>query len=207
MTWEPGYPVVVRAVREGEVRGLRAHTIAADRPDLIALYIGPGYPRKMRTGLRGGPRDRILIRDDGGFIDAPWVDNGALVLHRPGDAHSTYLFWADAAAEPSVWYIDLHEPLRRTPIGFDTQDHVLDAIVALDRRTWYWKDEDELAWHRSAGLLALPPEEVLRAEGLRAVERLTQSDPPLYAEWERWQPDPAWRVPTIPPRWREVFSD
>ena len=77
--------------------------------------------------------------------------------------------------------------------------------MTADRSSWAWKDEDELAWHLEAGIWPLPPEEELRAEGMRAVTWLTTSNPPLYREWEDWQPDPSWPVPVIPANWQEIF--
>lgn len=205
MTWGPGNPIVLRSIREGRVGGVRALTIVEDRDDLVALYLAPGYPCKRRAGARGGPRGRVLLADSGQHEDWTWAHSRVLMLHRPGDAHTVQLFRRAADNAFSSWYIDLQAPLRRTPIGFDTRDYILDVVVAPDRSSWSWKDEDELAWHMAAGTPSLPPPEVLRAEGMRAVERLTATMPPLYQEWENWSPDPAWPIPTIPAAWQTIF--
>jgi predicted RNA-binding protein associated with RNAse of E/G family len=49
------------------------------------------------------------------------------------------------------WYINLAAPWRRTGIGFDTLDQILDVGVADDPSSWRWKDEDELAWAVQTG--------------------------------------------------------
>src|SRR3954447_3132706 len=122
MHWVPGSPVVLRSVRDQQVRSVRTLTVVADREDLIALYIAPGYPRKVRAGTRGGPRGRVMLTDSGQYEDAVWVNNRVLILYQPGDAHTVQVFWDGGAEALSRWYIDLHEPLRRTPIGFDSRD-------------------------------------------------------------------------------------
>ena len=111
--WEPGNPVLLRSVRDGEVFGVRTATVVADGAELIALSIMAGYPRKIRAGVWGGPRGRVLIEDSGRFDDAVWAPPGrVLLLYRPGDAHSCQLFWGWDGSSPSGWYTDLHEPFR-----------------------------------------------------------------------------------------------
>ena len=39
------------------------------------------------------------------------------------------------------WYINLQEPFRRTPVGYDSQDLELDYVVYPDGR-WEVKDAD-----------------------------------------------------------------
>ncbi len=206
MAWEPGDAIVLRSIRERRAGHVRALTIVEDRDDLLGLYLAPGHPCKRRAGARGGPRGRVLLADSGQHEDWAWADNRVLILYRPGEAHTVQLFRRAADNALSGWYIDLHAPLHRTPIGFDTQDYILDAVVTPDRSSWSWKDEDELAWHLAAGTRALPPPEALRAEGARAAEQLTATTAPLYQEWERWSPDPAWPIPTIPADWETIFQ-
>ena len=48
--------------------------------------------------------------------------------------------------------MNFEQPLRRTPIGFDTFDQKLDLIVMPDG-AYRWKDEDELEQAAALGLL------------------------------------------------------
>lgn len=150
MLWEPGSSIVRRSILDRRVGNVRALTIVQDRAELVAMYLAPGYPCKRRTGTRGGPRGRVLLADTGQHEDWRWGHNHVLVLYQPGDAHTVQLF---RRAEDGVfisWYIDLQEPLRRTPIGFDTRDYTLDIVVTPDRSSWSWKDEDEFAWRNTS---------------------------------------------------------
>ena len=65
------------------------------------------------------------------------------MLAIPAAAHSVYVMWETGRTELRCWYVDLQEPLRRTTLGFDTMDHLLDIVISPDQSAWRWKDEDE----------------------------------------------------------------
>jgi hypothetical protein len=202
-SWTPGTGILVRSVVERHVRAVRSMTVVQDDPALLLLYLGQGYPCKRRQGVRGGPRNRVLLSYTGHHEDWLWGENRVLTLYRPGDAHTVSLFWADSDDRFSGYYIDLLEPFQRTPVGFDTRDHVLDIWVETDRRRWTWKDEDELAWQIETGRMSQPPAEAIRAEGVRAVTRFLDSSE--YERWVQWKPDPAWSTPVFPSEWQSLF--
>jgi predicted RNA-binding protein associated with RNAse of E/G family len=131
-----------------------------------------------------------------------WTEHRVLILYHPGDAHSVWLFWRQGELTLRNWYINLEAPWRRSPVGFDTRDHTLDLIVAPDLRSWEWKDEDELAWAQEAGRFSAAEAQAIRVEGERVLERIRRRAPPFCDGWERWEPDPAWTVPTLPVAWR-----
>lgn len=123
------------------------------------------------------------------------VAPGRVVCRQPllGDADDTFL----------GWYVDILEPYRRSQIGFDTRDLVLDAVIEPDR-SWQWKDEDELQWSGDNGLLAPYDPEFVRDHGDRAVMILLDEDPLLDDEWMAWRPDPSWSIPEVPDGWHRV---
>jgi predicted RNA-binding protein associated with RNAse of E/G family len=124
-----------------------------------------------------------------------------LILSCPGDAYSVQLFWTRGGWEFACWYIDLQEPLRRTHLGFDTRDHIVDAVVSPDRSSWRWKDEVEMAWSVEHGRLTPEQAAEIRDEGERAVAHLLADKDGFYSQWLTWVPDPSWPVPHIPPGW------
>jgi Protein of unknown function (DUF402) len=91
--------------------------------------------------------------------------------------------------------VNFEEPARRTSLGWDYRDHKLDLIVRPGGSV-EWKDEDELAQAGAAGLL---DEAAVRAEAERVL-----ADPPWPTGWERWRPEPTWRVPVLPEGWEGV---
>jgi predicted RNA-binding protein associated with RNAse of E/G family len=102
------------------------------------------------------------------------------------------------------WYINLEAPWRRTSIGFDTQDLVLDVTVTDDLSTWAWKDEDELAWSVSTGITSPEEAAVIRAEGMRAIQAMETRAWPFQHDWSMWRPNPEWGIPTLPANWADA---
>jgi hypothetical protein len=62
------------------------------------------------------------------------------MLAVPGAAHSVYAMWEAGNKNLRCWHINLSEPLRRTSIGFDSMDYLLDVVANPDRSEWRWKD-------------------------------------------------------------------
>jgi predicted RNA-binding protein associated with RNAse of E/G family len=93
--------------------------------------------------------------------------------------------------------VNLQEPLRRTPIGFDTADQLLD-LVRSPRGEWRWKDEHELVDAVARGYIGADEAATIRAEG----ERVIANDG-FPTGWEDFEPDPTWQVPRLPSGWNE----
>jgi hypothetical protein len=144
----------------------------------------------------------MLLEWDGGYTERIWAGTNALMLHRFGDAHSFWLARDDATSSLAWWYVNLEEPWRGTPIGFDSRDNILDRYAGPDGE-WHWKDEDELAWETEQGLVPKERAAQLRSEGERAVERFRRHDPPLDQPWLDFRPDASWSTPVLPDNWRD----
>ncbi len=177
--------------------------VVQDDDKMFVGYRPPGSPFMLATGKREGPRDHVLREWDGGHRDLSHPNTDAfLEFHRPGDAHSVYLFRRMPDLLPDRWYVNLEEPWRRTALGFDTRDLILDIVIQPDLTTWHWKDEDELALAISSGTMPEDEARGIREEGLRALERLRRRERPYADGWDRWDPDPAWPTrPEFPEGW------
>jgi uncharacterized protein DUF402 len=123
-----------------------------------------------------------------------WHTNRVVWWTPLGAAHSIGHFWNAASGIFLGYYINLQAPLRRSPLGFDSRDHVLDIVVKPDG-TWHWKDEDELAQAVEVGLFTPAQAIAIRAEGERAIATLPSR---LPTGWEDWLPDPTWPPLTLP---------
>src|SRR5260370_34644413 len=96
-----------------------------------------------------------------------------------------------ATSSPATTSIYKHR--WRTPIGYDSLDHVLDIVVAPDG-TWHWKDEDEFEEAIQLGLFTPSEAADIRAEGERVITRLSSL---LPTGWEHWRPPPRWSVSSL----------
>jgi len=203
--WHPGNPVAWRSCPQGHIGYVMPVTVVVDTPAVTVLFQAPGSICKRRSGTRGGPGNRNLLVEhwDGKHEDRVWNGSPNLRLHVWGTAHSIIRRWNMTTQSAQGWYINLEAAWRRTSIGFDTQDLVLDVTVTDDLSSWAWKDEDELAWSVSVGKYLLQEAEQIRDEGLRVIQALEARAWPFDEDWSKWCPDPNWQVPTLPDNWAD----
>ncbi|MFB9508959.1 DUF402 domain-containing protein [Streptomyces aurantiacus] len=203
--WNPGSQILWR-YRENA--GARFHiarpvTVVRDDAELLAVWLAPGTECVRPVLADGTPvheeplesrytKPRTLQRDH-------WFGTGVLKLARPGEPWSVWLFW-EPGWQFKNWYVNLEEPLARWAGGVDSEDHFLDISVHPDR-TWGWRDEDEFAQARRDGLMDDRLAERVREAGRAAVRVIRDWGPPFSDGWQRWRPDPAWSVPSLPDDW------
>ena len=173
-------------------------TVVEDAVEQIMLFTPAGaiWMAPFRNG------ERLKIQEaEYELVEQPYEAH-VLGFAWPGSSAAVLLFYGSNWS-PSHWYVNLEDPLRRSPVGFDTLDHKLDVIVELDG-SWRWKDEDEFVEIIERGLLDPREEERLRAEAEDAVRRIAEREPPFDLDWFGWRPDPAWPTPTLPDGWDRV---
>ncbi len=199
MEWTTGDTVLLREVHDGRIWVARPATLVRDDADLVAAYFAPGMRWKRPVDVRTGAGMR-MPSTAWTLQDAVWERSRWLQLLEPGVAHAIHLWWLPPDWRFAGWYVNLQEPMRRTPLGFEYMDHMLDIVIDPDL-SWRWKDEDELAEAVSVGLVTQAWADEVRREGERAIERVERRQAPFSDGWEEWQPDPAWPVPTLPDGW------
>ncbi len=170
--------------------------VVEDNADLIALYMPAGV---MGKNVSHRPTiEEMLTPENLEVVDHQWQRTDVLFLIKPEDAFSVYLMWDTNTKELVCWYVNLQDPIRRTAIGFDTMDQMLDVVVSSDMSTWAWKDKDELAAAEKAGIYTKAKAQAIRQEAERAIELLTTERRPFYEQWRDWQPNPQWGLPNLP---------
>ena len=199
--FEYGENVVLRYITRFDSRAGMSwpYRVVEDQDDLVALYIPKGaqYARWGRPPAPGAPRGPLEL--DGWRRDV-------LRLMFPGKGHSIWLFWErddDGNREFTSYYVNMEEPFRRTPIGFDTNDHTLDIVVRPDL-SWRWKDEEQFAGLIEAGRYTPEFGEFVRNEGRSAVELIEGRKPPFGAGWEAWEPPADWECPSLVDGWADL---
>jgi len=190
--WQPGDAIVRREIWRGRPTGAWGGYVLEDTDEQIVLYLPEGAPLAFTQDFFGAPhpwsrRDR-------------WVGHGVVQLHRPGSMNSVWVFWAGPGRELAAWYVNIEEPWRRSPLGFDTQDLELDLVIEPDG-AWSFKDDEQLEPWIARGRWT--PEEIvaIRAEGARLGAELDAGRRWWSEEWATWEPDPAWAPPVLPEGW------
>jgi predicted RNA-binding protein associated with RNAse of E/G family len=210
VTWSPGETIVLQEVLRGRVWAARPMTVVRDDGDLLLLWFPNGTawkapitpPQRPREESRGVRLATCASRRDWVFRDLAW-DVDTLSFTRSGDWHAVWVSWPEDDRDWG-WYVNLQRPFRRTPIGIETMDLMLDVQIAPDR-SWNWKDEDELATFVEHGVFDDELAAHVRDEGLRVVERAQRNEPPFGEPWrEEWRPDPAWERPRLIDGWDRV---
>ena len=197
-TFGPGESAALREIWERRVWSARPVTVVEDAEEQITLFIPAGA--RWMAPFRDGKRLKIQEAEYE-LVELPYKAH-VLSFAWPGSSAAVLLFFG-ADWSPWHWYVNLEDPLRRSPVGFDTLDHKLDVIVDLDG-SWRWKDEDQFAEIVERGLLDPDDEERLRSEAEDAVRRIVAREPPFDRDWFGWRPDPAWPTPTLPEGWDRV---
>jgi Protein of unknown function (DUF402) len=159
-----------------------AFIVVQDEPELLVTWLAPGAEYKR-------PEVRAELPYEQPLVDRPWREPGVLTLTRPGDAHSVTIFPGQG------WYVNFQEPLRRTRIGFDTADQMID-LWRLPTGEWRWKDEHELDAAVARGYIAADVSAAIRKEG----DRVMRADA-FPTGWEEFVPDDCWDAPRLPNSW------
>lgn len=209
--WHLGDHIVVRYWTSGRLSGVIPVTVVEDTHDYVAYYLAAGTPTKYPIDLvdvsppleseRGGTGIRPWQVTEG-----VWHTNARLYLVQANTAHALSVFWRDADWSFLGWYVDLQAPLRRIPLGFESEDYTLDIVVKPDG-SWSWKDRDEFEAARRVGRFSPAEAEAIRAEAARVIESIETRAWPFNAGWERWRPDSSWTTPTIPSDWDSVREE
>ena len=200
--WEPGEGIVLREVWRHKVYSIFPVRVVQDSPAWTVLCL----PR-LAIALYPHTREGIPIRipEEEWIVEAePWMGGNVLYLVHAGFCYKYGCSW-DEDHIFQGWKIDLVEPIRRTSLGFDYLDQLLDIIVSADRTAWYWKDEDEVREAQARGLFTAEQVSDLYRRGERALQTLLRNEPPFDRTWETWRPDPAWLASfDLPQGWEQV---
>lgn len=167
--------------------------VVEDTAELVSLWLPSGTPTKLSLPI---VRDQPIpwLEGEWELVDSVWERWNALFLMVPGQWRATWLWWTPGW-EFLGWYINLQEPIRRTPLGFDARDLWLDVVADAERR-WHWKDEDHLERVLDRGLISKPVAERARAEGESAIADIERGAWPFMDDMRDWRPDPSWPIPT-----------
>lgn len=189
--WRPGDAIVLRYItRVGSRPGMSwPARVVADGPDLLALWIPAGVEYRAWRNHPDGTRE---------LVPARWRRD-TLRLMFPGRGHSVWLSW-DAPGRLRGYYVNFEEPFRRTRIGVDTNDHVLDIVIGPDR-TWVWKDRDEFEQRVREGVFLPEFAGRLLAEAAEVVRAIEAWASPFSDGWEAWRAPGDWPPPALPGDW------
>jgi Protein of unknown function (DUF402) len=157
-----------------------------DDNECTVLWLPPGSTYTIGDDLFGDwtYEERVLQR-------------GQLRVTRRDDPFSVFLF-TNHDGTFRGWYVNLERPQRRSDVGFDYEDELLDVWAAPGHEPELL-DEDELEEAVRRGFLSAKVASEIRSTAERVL-----AERPWPTGWENWRPEPGWQLPTLPPNWSEL---
>ena len=199
--WSTGESATLRGVGS-KVFWAFPTIVVKDEPDLIVLFMPAGV--LGRNVAHKPTTEELFAPAEIKIVECTWQRTDVLMLIVPTEAFSTYIMWETGTENLICWYVNLQEPIRRTSIGFDTMDNMLDIVISPDMTKWEWKDDDEFAEAQKAGFYSSERAREILAEGEKAARLITLERRSLYEEWEKWKANPKWETPKLSPLWDKV---
>lgn len=197
--FEIGEVILYRQVRDGRVMLAAPLRVVDDTPEQIVLYQGPDTAFKSARTTDGGK-----VHDFSSWIltDLVWTGGSLLRLIRPGDWHCVDVEFGPRG-EFESWYINFQTPFRRTATGLDTEDLVLDLVVAPDR-SYRVKDAEDFRRAVADGHVSADAAAHVEIELARMIERVRRWETPFADScWPTWTPPAGWSSPPSLPAWAD----
>lgn len=189
--------------RPGGAVGYTLPAIVLEDSEEFAVLFQPSRTVcKQRTGRRGGSRGRTMIQWDGGHADRVNEGPSTARLHVFGTSFEVLRSWT--GSRYVGWYINLVTPWKRTRLGFDTRDLVLDMVCEPDLSGWRWKDEEEVVWAVEHGRINQAESDRIYSLGREALRIIEAGTFPIAGDWAAFSPEPTWPIPQLPPDWSTV---
>ncbi len=218
--WATGDAIIHQEVWAGRIWAARPLTVVSDTEQRLVLWIPAGTRRKVPAppeGATGSERDPQALPTEAshrGVIEnlqnGEWThtdqvwDVESLWILQPGAWCAVWVSWLPSR-EHLGWYVNFQRPYRRTPLGIEAMDLMLDLVVEPDR-SWRWKDQHEF---EQLELLNLLDSETIRqvwSEAETVVASIEDGRPPFCDPWPQWTPEPDWSIPVLSKSWNVVPS-
>jgi len=159
-----------RYIHSGRIRWAQPSLLIEESPERVVTLVVPGVVGKAPANFRHDQYVQELLTG-WALGDHVWHTKRVLRLNRRDAAHALDLQWDAATGNFLGWYVNLQEPMRPSPFGYDTFDQMLDVWIEPDGR-WSWKDWDELVEAEQVGLFSADEAAAIRAEGERVIASL-----------------------------------
>ena len=201
-----GTSIAWRDIRRGRVGAAVPLRVVEDSPGRFVGWLPSGSRFYLPADSNGN-----LVKDVLGWeklVELGWSpphrSPGQLIVAPRTEQFSLIVRFVGESMQVAEWYVNLQAPFWRTPVGYDSTDHILDVVIAADRQSWQWKDEAEFESALQRGYLTPAEAQGIRDAGHRAVELARAGAPPFLDSWRDWRPGAMWPLPALPPGWDRV---
>jgi hypothetical protein len=197
VSWSSGEAIIFRQVWRGRPWVAIPVFVVSDEPGLLATYLPERAPIRLAVGDWPGGEHPWANRGH-------WQGHGTLMLRRPRDRYSVWVFWRGEKREFSCWYANFERPYSRSTIGIDTLDHELD-MLSRNGVTWERKDEEGVERCVTEGRFDAHEAERIRADAAAFEATYEREGPWWDLSWADWQPPPGLSSPpSLAEGWEQV---
>lgn len=190
--------IVERQVWHGTAVAGFPTVVVECRDERLVTYVAPGAEFGFVDGAYPGPTGQHPWHGRPG-----WAGHGMLQVINVDAWASVQHYWVGPERTFACWYINLQEPMRPTPIGFDSQDLELDIVVGPDG-AWSMKDDDLLDLRVAEGRWTIDEAGAIREIGRRIVADVLEPGRWWWErDWSGWSP-PDVLAPRLPAGWADV---
>jgi hypothetical protein len=176
----------MRQLFRGRVWNAAPTIVVEDGPHRTILWLPPNSTFGIGTDLFGDWTYELRS-----------LGRGQLRITEKGNPFSVFLFRNDDGSFRG-WYVNLERNRRRTELGFDYEDDLLDVWIPVDGEPELL-DEDEL--EEAVRLEFVSPE--VAAE-IRETADWILARRPWPTGLEDWEPPAGWQLPQLPPGWETI---
>lgn len=201
--WSFGNHVIFRQIWLGRIWAAIPATVIEDSLETIAVYVAPGT---KFIGPSCKRQEYLAVAASGQWdlMDYEWTGQHHVWASVPGEAYSVWTIWSDPGWSHLNWKVNPESPIKRTAIGFDTTDHVLDVVIGADLNSWAWKDEDEFEEAIKLRLFTSIDSERIRQEALRGTREALTNRREQLLRWAAWRPPAEWELPVLGRQWKII---
>ena len=178
--WAPGDEIEWREVWRGRVLLTWPVRVVADRDDLLAVYTPEGAPFAFPEQWPWAAQHPWAVR-------GAWQGHGVLVLHRPGDPYTVWVFWDGPERTFAGFYVNFQAPIVRGERSMETFDHELDIDIRPDG-TWEFKDDALLDHWMREGRFTAAEVAAIRSAGDQVADDLDHGRQWWDDSWADWLP-------------------
>ena len=205
----PGRTAIRRDVLGGKVWSATACRVIADNGTDLVLGCWPGaqllapmtWIHWLRTSDDDVRKQALPQLAAGRWELGPWTWQRTTLVTRlhAGDHFSVNRYLDPTQDAPPPWYVNFELPYRRTTLGVDTFDLLLDLVIDADLSRHRWKDEDEYAQARRLGIVSDPVHRQIDQARERVIALARTAQGPFAHDWSTWSPPAGWTPPHLPP--------
>jgi len=197
--WLPGDHVIFRQTWAEKVWAAIPVTIVEDSSQRISVYVRPGTEFAAPLCSRDEYL-HVMANQNWTLQLLTWYGHH-LWTAIPGAPYSIWSFWSESNWEHQGWKINPELPLQRTSIGFNTTDHIIDAIIQTDLNSWDWKDEDEFDTATQLGLISTNDATQIRQTIVQVTDELLSQQVNQLCALANWRPPSDWTIPVLAGNW------